>query len=260
MISVAEANGSFPALAKQYKRLVHDFFLALPIKPKTLPLSPTDDAFNSGMRPDILYVVKGGMLGMRCEERKLFIWDEGDLILPDASGEDVSYYAESSALLAAYSTTDVMAAVTRDPQLAKLWTHILVTQQGMLVRLLAAYSPEESHTTTGFAYFDAGQTIIQQGEPANYVLSLFEGSADVLVDGVTVGHVTEGEIIGAIAVLTDAPRNATVKANSRCAVIKVPKSQFKDLIRTNPGMIHALLQDMAKQITRLNQQVVELSS
>jgi CRP-like cAMP-binding protein len=43
-------------------------------------------------------------------------------------------------------------------------------------------------------------------------------------------------------------------------VVKVPKHQFKDLIRTNPGMIHSLLTDMARQITDLNSQVVQLSA
>ena len=142
----------------------------------------------------------------------------------------------------------------------RLWTRILTIQQAMLVRLLAAYVPEESHTTPGFAYFEPGDVIIRQGEPADYVFSLFEGQADVLVDDVVVGHVSEGEVLGAIALLTHSPRSATVRAKRRCSVVKVPKHQFKDLIRTNPGMIHSLLTDMARQVTDLNNQVVQLSA
>jgi CRP/FNR family cyclic AMP-dependent transcriptional regulator len=95
---------------------------------------------------------------------------------------------------------------------------------------------------------------------ADYVFSLFEGETEVLVDNVVVGHISEGEIIGALAVLTDQPRSATVRAKVRCSVVKVPKDQFALLIRSNPAMIHSLLVDMAKHIMRLNKQVVTLSA
>ncbi|MED5388335.1 MAG: cyclic nucleotide-binding domain-containing protein [Pseudomonadota bacterium] len=260
MISVAEASGGFSALTRMYKRLVDEFIGQLPIQPQSFPIAPTEDAFQQGMCADTTYVVKGGMLGMRCQERKLFTWDEGDMILPDAGNDEVTYYAESAVLLAAYPTVRLVEAVLADEQLARLWTRILTTQQAMVVRLLAAHVPEESHTTPGFAYFEPGDVIIRQGETADYVFSLFEGQADVLVDDVVVGQVSEGEVLGAIALLTHSPRSATVRAKSRCSVVKVPKHQFRDLIRTNPGMIHSLLSDMARQITDLNSQVVQLSA
>jgi hypothetical protein len=42
-------------------------------------------------------------------------------------------------------------------------------------------------------------------------------------------------------------------------VVKVPREQFASLNRSNPTMIQSLMVDMAKQIARLNKQVVELS-
>lgn len=260
MISVAEASGGFSALTRLYKRLVDELIGQLPLHPQILPLPPTDDALKYGMRRDTTYVVKGGMLGMRCQDRKLFTWDEGDLILPDTGNDEITFYAESSVLLAAYPNVALVDAILADEQRAQLWTRILTTQQGMLTRLLAAYIPEEHHAAPGFAYFEPGDTIIRQGEPADYVFSLFEGNAEVLVDSVVVGHVSEGEVVGAIALLTHSPRSATVRAKTRCSVVKVPKHQFKNLIRTNPGMIHSLLTDMARQVTSLNGQVVELSA
>ena len=101
MISVAEASGGFSALTRMYKRLVDEFISQLPLQPQSFPLAPTDNAFQQGMCADTTYVVKGGMLGMRCQERKLFTWDEGDMILPDAGNDEVTYYAESAVLLAA---------------------------------------------------------------------------------------------------------------------------------------------------------------
>jgi CRP/FNR family cyclic AMP-dependent transcriptional regulator len=82
------------------------------------------------------------------------------------------------------------------------------------------------------------------------------GLADVLVDDVPVGIISPGEIFGAMAALTHADRSATVRARSRCSVVKVPTSQFTDLIKSNPATIHALLTDMANSIVSLNEQLV----
>ena len=81
----------------------------------------------------------------------------------------------------------------------------------------------------------------------------------MLVDDVVVGRVTEGELLGAIAVLTGAPRGATVRARSRCAAMHIPSDGFHHLIRAKPSLIHDLMTDMARQITELNAQVVTLS-
>jgi CRP/FNR family cyclic AMP-dependent transcriptional regulator len=85
---------------------------------------------------------------------------------------------------------------------------------------------------------------------------MIEGVAEVLVDGVPVGRIGEGEIFGAMAVLTQAQRSATVRAKTACSVIEVPKEQFTELIRSNPVTIHGLLIDMANSIVNLNEQLV----
>jgi CRP-like cAMP-binding protein len=105
--------------------------------------------------------------------------------------------------------------------------------------------------------YEPGEVIITQGERAQFVFNLTAGLADVLVDDVPVGIISPGEIFGAMAALTHADRSATVRARSRCSVVKVPTSQFTDLIRSNPATIHALLTDMANSIVSLNEQLVQ---
>ena len=70
--------------------------------------------------------------------------------------------------------------------------------------------------------------------------------------------VGEGEIFGAMAALTNADRSATVRAKTNCSVVKVPKEQFTELIKSNPATIHSLLVDMANSIVNLNEQLVGL--
>lgn len=263
MISLAEPTDGMSALTRQYKKLVHELLNDLSLPSTTLQLDPTHNAFKNGMDKGTTYLVKGGMLTMRSQRRKLLTWDEGDLILPDAapdSTDTMHFASEGPVLLAGFNTLELVRAALSSDDTARLWTRILMTQQGIVLRVLAASIEEETQTTPGFAYFMPGDIIIQQGDPADYVFSLFEGSAEVIVDDVPVGEVSEGEVLGTLAVLTHSPRSATVRAKTRCSVVEVPKEQFKDLIRTNPTMIHGLMTDMAGQIKKLNAQVVHLSS
>lgn len=262
MIPLVEVSSGFSALAKQLKRLSLELLEPLELDPDHLQLPACKSAFNHEFDPGRTYVVKTGMLHVSSLGRKLFTYDEGDLILPDPApeaGDALIYHCDSPVLLASYDTLELVRAALSSEQSAKIWTRLLMTQQGALMRLLAARSDEENNTTPGFAYYQKGDVIIQQGDPADYVFSLFEGSAEVLVDNVVVGEVQEGEVLGALAVLTQAPRSATVRATSRCSVVKVPYDQFKSLIRSNPTMIHGLLTDMANQIKKLNSQVVQLT-
>jgi CRP/FNR family cyclic AMP-dependent transcriptional regulator len=259
MISLAEPAGGFSGLMRQYKKLVNDLMAGIELDGETVQLEPTEKALDNGLEDGKTYLIKGGMLGMKCQNKRLFMWDEGDLVFPDAGGQGVDYYAESAVLLAAYDTLALVRAILGNENSARIWTRLLMIQQALMVRILAARVDEDTHTTPGFAHYQPGDIIIKQGDPADYVFSLFEGEADVLVDNVAVGKVGEGEVLGAMALLTHSPRSATIRAKTRCSVVKVPKDQFKTLIRTNPTMIHGLLTDMAKQIKNLNQQVVDLT-
>jgi len=262
MITLADSSSGLTALVKHYKRLVMELIQALPVHGETIQLEPTPNAFKAGLDASRTWLVRGGNLGMRCQNRKLLLWDEGDMIFPDAGGTDidtVTYYADAPVLLTGFDTLELVNNILPNQDLAKIWTRTLITLQSIMVRVLASYAPDEPHATPGFAFFNPGDILIRQGDTADYVLSLFEGTAEVVVDGVSVGEVGEGEVVGALAVLTHSPRSATVRAKTRCSVVKVPKNQFKDLIRSNPTMIHGLLTDMARQIINLNNRVVSLS-
>ena len=151
-----------------------------------------------------------------------------------------------------------MAEVLSRPATTKLWTRLLVTYTGMMLRLTAMQTQVDLRTTPGFGIYEPGDVIIAQGERAQYVFHMTAGLADVLVDDTPVGIISPGEIFGAMAALTHAHRTATVRARSRCSVVKVPTSQFTDLIKSNPATIHALLTDMANSIVSLNEQLVRL--
>ena len=152
----------------------------------------------------------------------------------------------------------LMQRVFDEPAAIRVWTRMLVTYAGLMLRIAAASAPEDPPTTPGFEVYEPGQIIIRQGEQADYVYNMSSGVAEVLVDDVDVARIGEGEIFGAMAVLTRTNRSATVRARTECSVVKVPKEQFTELIKSNPATIHSLLVDMANSIVNLNEQLVGL--
>ncbi|MFZ5722290.1 MAG: cyclic nucleotide-binding domain-containing protein [Pseudomonadota bacterium] len=265
MLPQAEVDASFTALSRQYRKLVEDVVAKTKAEGQVLTLNNTRDAIAGGLSPQRIYRVDSGTLTVVYDRKLLYTLEAGELLLPDAGLQAsattavLNYEAEGVVQLTGFDTLQFMQAVFGDREAGRAWTKLLLTQQALMVRCIAAASDRETQATPGFQYFNPGETIIQQGDRADYVFSLFEGEAEVLVDKVVVGQIGEGEIIGALAVLTEQPRSATVRAKLRCAVVKVPRDQFATLIRSNPTMIHSLLVDMAKHIMRLNKQVVDLS-
>jgi CRP/FNR family cyclic AMP-dependent transcriptional regulator len=263
MLANAELAQDFFILNQQYKRLVIALLECIDIPSLPLEIEATDNAMLRGLEGDKIYYLDSGSLTARYRNRTVYLLDEGDLLLPDIVGGDdheiaVSFASENGATLAAYPALEFMRRVFADPAATKLWTRILITFAGMQVRLTSSLSDDDTHATPGFEIYNPGDIIIRQGDRADYVFNLSEGSAEVVVDGVTVGGIEEGEIFGAMAVLTNADRTATVSAKTRCSVVKVPKDQFADLIKSNPGTIHSLLIDMANSIVNLNEQLVGL--
>ena len=263
MLANAELAQDFFILNQQYKRLVAALLEVIDLPPTMLEIKATDNAALEGMEEDKIYYLDSGSLNVSYRDRTIYLLDDGDLLLPDVTGSHnvdstVVYSSENGAALHGYSALDFMHKVFSDPSAIKLWTRLLITHSGMQVRLAAALTDEDTHATPGFEIYNPGDVIIRQGDRADFVFNLSEGTAEVVVDGVTVGAIEEGEIFGAMAVLTNADRTATVLAKSRCSVVKVPKEQFSDLIKSNPATIHSLLTDMANSITNLNEQLVGL--
>lgn len=263
MLANAELAQDFFILNQQYKRLVAALLESIDIPAIPLEIEATDNALLRGLEGDKIYHIESGSLSARYRDRSVFVLDDGDLLLPDIAGTTdhevaVSFSSENGATLSGYPALEFMRRVFADATATKLWTRVLITQAGMGLRLTAALSDDDSHATPGFEIYNPGDIIIRQGDRADFVFNLTEGSAEVVVDAVTVGGIEEGEIFGAMAVLTNADRTATVSAKTRCSVVKVPKEQFADLIKSNPSTIHSLLIDMANSIVNLNEQLVGL--
>lgn len=261
MLASVELPSDFKLLNRQAQGLVQALLDEIEGQSVRIEVASTTTGNFRGFDPARFYIVESGTITVRYAERTAYLLEEGDILLPDAAGTRdsdaaVYYGSEAGASLNAYSALEFMAQVFGRPTTTKLWTRLLVTHTSMMLRLTALETQVDVVTTPGFAAYEPGETIISQGERAQFVFHMTAGLADVVVDDTPVGIISPGEIFGAMAALTHADRSATVRARSRCSVVKVPNSQFTDLIRSNPATIHALLTDMANSIVSLNEQLV----
>lgn len=74
--------------------------------------------------------------------------------------------------------------------------------------------------------FDAGATVIRQGEPGDRYFVVARGTLDVFVDGVRVRTIGRPAGFGEIALLADLPRTATVTTIEPVSLLAVERSQF----------------------------------
>ncbi|MFM8330109.1 MAG: cyclic nucleotide-binding domain-containing protein [Candidatus Methylumidiphilus sp.] len=98
----------------------------------------------------------------------------------------------------------------------------------------------------------AGQTIIRQGDPGDYYYLIKEGRADILRKSeklrkeVVFDHAKEGDGFGEDALLSGAPRNATVVMATDGLLMRLKKKDFDELLREplvkwlDLGEVHAL--------------------
>lgn len=263
MLASVDLPDDFKALNAQYRSIVRTLLDDVDLVPNRIEVSPTPRGHFRGFDGGKFYVVESGTISARYRDRTVFLLEEGDLLLPDIAGlsdPDAALYfgSEAGASLHSFQALEFMRQVFARASATKLWTRLLVTYSGLMVRLAGSKSAADVVTTPGFEVHEPGATIIEQGDRAQFVYHMSSGVADVFVDEVLVGRIGSGEIFGAMAALTNADRSATVRARSRCSVVKLPTHQFSELIRTNPATIQALLSDMANSIASLNEQIVRL--
>jgi cAMP-dependent protein kinase regulator len=93
--------------------------------------------------------------------------------------------------------------------------------------------------------FQRGETIIEQGQQGNSMFAIVEGSVEVvktLKSGRrrTVAVLSEGEFFGEIALLSDVPRFASIRAFERTAVLELTRERLERIVQQHPTVSEVL--------------------
>ena len=101
------------------------------------------------------------------------------------------------------------------------------------VHLLQSLPPEDIAPlvqATRVVNLDQGQVLFREGDVGNSLYLVDEGELEVIRGGVRVAILSPGETVGEMAVVTGAPRSATIRALEPAKLFYIPKPAFDDLV------------------------------
>lgn len=209
-----------------------------------------------------VFVICTGTIERWHHNRLIYTYQEGDMLGLDHQvmvdqGLEYKLSTEFPVRLQAYERHDLMSFLC-DPKRDKQWLYYLTLEISRRDQLLSAYAEQKNTTSPGFVHYPKGSVIIEEGTVADRVFSIVEGTASVTFQGQEVGTLGSDEIFGALSLLTNNRRSATVTATSDCSVTVVPMDQFESHLQSHPQMCINLMREMAQQIIQLNAHIIKL--
>ena len=94
----------------------------------------------------------------------------------------------------------------------------------------------------------AARDLTREGASGREFLVIVQGEADVLRKGRLVASLGPGDFVGEIALVTGAPRTATVKTRGPARILVVGASAFRTLMRDVPSIQSKILTAVALRI------------
>ncbi|MDB5867262.1 MAG: crp 3 [Betaproteobacteria bacterium] len=131
------------------------------------------------------------------------------------------------------------------------------------VPLFAGLSPVDRAKLAGVLeerWLDAGTVVFEAGTEADAMYILREGVAERRVSGSPIDVVYPPAIFGELALITDAPRSATVVAITPIRLWVLPRSRFVPLLRAEPELMLHLSAAVGMDLFRTRRALGDLQS
>jgi serine phosphatase RsbU (regulator of sigma subunit) len=110
---------------------------------------------------------------------------------------------------------------------------------------------------------EAGQTLMRQGEVGDCAYLILTGELDVIVE-TPIGEVVMAtlgpqQIVGEIAIFSQVPRTATVRARADSALLRLSRAAIGQVLESHPGAALGLLAALGQRVAALNQPLAMLT-
>ena len=98
--------------------------------------------------------------------------------------------------------------------------------------------------------FTAGQVIFSEGDEADRMYVVSEGSVALSIDGDVVESLGPGGLFGEMAVIDREPRSATAVAESDTTLVAIDKRRFWFLVQETPYFAEIVMRVMSHRLRR----------
>ncbi len=104
-----------------------------------------------------------------------------------------------------------------------------------------------------------GEVLFREGEPGDHAFVVASGQVEVLKatdsrDALLAVR-SEGDVIGEMALLEQAPRSATVRARSEADLVSIPRAALDELLTTSPAAARAVFELLTRRVRETHDQV-----
>ena len=96
-------------------------------------------------------------------------------------------------------------------------------------------------------YFAADHVIFEQGDIGDMMYIIKRGQVQVLRDNTILATLSDGQFFGEMALVSDEPRNATIKTITDLEALILKKEDFRHLLETNPSIASIVSYEVVKR-------------
>jgi CRP-like cAMP-binding protein len=114
---------------------------------------------------------------------------------------------------------------------------------------------EEVEALSRFEQRQAGNELVQQGEPGNEFFVIMSGKAEVLRGNQPIAVLGHGDVFGELALFDPAPRNATVRAAEQVSLVIIDREPFHFLLGRSAAIRDEILRGMAHRLHELDSKI-----
>jgi len=100
-------------------------------------------------------------------------------------------------------------------------------------------------------YFGADQLVFEQGDYGEEMYIIKRGKVQVLRDEAVIAELTEPSFFGEMALVSEEPRNATVKVMVEAETLMLKKEDFRELLQTKPSIAAKVSYEVVKRANQI---------
>lgn len=100
-------------------------------------------------------------------------------------------------------------------------------------------------------YFGPDQVIFEEGDYGEEMYIIKRGKVQVLRDFSIIAELGDGAFFGEMALVSEEPRNATIKATSEVEALVLAKDHFRELLESKPSIAEKVSYEVVKRANKL---------